>query len=106
MHHGECQREVHSPCQIRQTQRIGRCQARVQAVENAGFGRAAPEPIEHAGLNVDGDHPARAAYQTGQFQGEEAHSGAGFEHGHALADVPGQHFAGGLKILRTGLASR
>ncbi len=91
VHHGECQREVHHARQVRDTQRIGRCQTRVHAVENPGLGRAAPEPIEHAGLNVNGDHPARCAHHTGHLQRKETHSGTGFEHGHAGADVRPQH---------------
>ncbi len=92
MYHGEDQREVHRRGEVRKTHRIGRCEARVQAIENAGFARAAPQPIQHAGLNVHCDHPPRFAHQASQLQSEEAHPRARFEHGHARANVRGHHF--------------
>ena len=61
------------------------------------FGSPPFEDREHFGLDIHGDYASAVSDKPCQFQGEESHSGSGFQSDHSLTNIRTEDFRGVLE---------
>ena len=98
--------EIDLPLQIVGPETVLAGQPAIDTVGQAGPGRPAPQPIEHGGLDVDGDHAPLRPDHAGKGQREETHGATGLQDGHAGTDEGSENLVGILGQFAQGIEEK